>query len=193
MSHDVGPQGETGEPGPAGPQGVPGRAGDPSPDLGRLIATIDSLRADIAGHKAELLVADRRSRWARTAALVGILVGIVGIAVGTGGAIFGVNAQTSADDIARERNDARISGCVQANVTTQRTREALVAGVSVLDVPNPQRTADQQAALDRFIATYTAHVEAALPMRDCSAGGVDAYFARPPADPATTSTTTRKG
>lgn len=153
-------------------------------ELHQLVDKLDELSRDIAAHKAALAVADRRSRWARTAALVGILVGVLGVAVGIGGAIFGVNAQATADDIARERTDARAGACVQANVTTQRTRDALIAGVSVIDVPDPNRSPDRQQAIDRFIANYTAHIEAALPYRDCSAAGIAAYFTHPPADPA---------
>lgn len=186
---EAGPQGETGEKGAAGPRGRTGA----SLDVARLISTIDTLRSDISAHKAALVVADRRSRWARTASLVGILVGIIGVAGGISGVAFGSRAQATSDDLVRARRDTQISGCVQANVTTQRTREALIAGVSLVNAPNPTRSAEQQAAADRFVDAYSRQVDAALPYRDCSQGGIAAYFARPPGDPATTTTTTHPG
>ena len=48
----------------------------------RLIETIDRLEGAFAGHKKALAVAEKRSKYAKSAAIVGILVGILGIAVG---------------------------------------------------------------------------------------------------------------
>lgn len=188
----TGETGRTGRRGAPGQRGATGQTGDPSPDFVRLIATIDTLSRDIGDHKAALVVADRRSRWARTVSVVGICVGILGVAVGIGGALFGMSAQTTADDVGQARRDNLISGCVQQNLTTQRTREALVAGVSVLTNLNPNRTPDEQAAVDEFVRRYTTQVEGALPYRDCSPAGIATYYDHPPADPATiqTSSTT---
>lgn len=185
---ETGETGRTGRRGATGERGATGQTGDPSPDFYRLISTIDALSRDIAGHKDALVVADRRSRWARTASVVGILVGIIGIAVGTGGAIFGASAQATADDLARSRQEGRVAGCVQGNITTQRTRAALVAGVSVLAAPNQGRSESGQAAVDEFVRRYTAQIEQALPYRDCSARGIDIYYDHAPTDPATVQT-----
>lgn len=191
-----GPTGETGATGPPGAPGQRGERGESSPDFVRLITTIDGLSRDIHAHKSALAAADRRSRWARTVAVVGICVGILGVAVGMGGAIFGLNAQTTADDVSQARRDNLVSGCVQANITTQRTRAALVAGVSVLTTLNPDRTAEQQANVDEFVDRYTTSVERALPYRSCSPEGIAAYYDHPPVDPATiqtSSTTNTRG
>lgn len=145
--------------------------------LQNLIASIDKLTVEMHAHKDQLRITDRRSKWARSSAAVGLVVGAVGVAVGLGGLKYG-------HDLASSRRDAQESGCVQANLTTQRIREALAAGVSVLTQPNPSRGEQEQAAVDRFVVEYTNHVNSALPYRDCSDRGIDAYYDHPPVDPA---------
>lgn len=153
-------------------------------ELHHLLETIDALKGEITGLRLILGTADRRSRWARSVAVVGVVVGIIGGAVGLIGVAVGVAAQDTADTNAKVRKETQISACVQANLTTQRTRDALIAGVSVLTQPNPNRGANEQASVDRFVVEYSRHIQAALPYRDCSAGGISAYYANPPIDPA---------
>lgn len=147
------------------------------PDLRRLIGVINDLAQKLEDNKTALAIADRRARWARVVAYVGIATGSVGI-------VYGIGAKGTADDIQASRREASTSGCVQANVSTERTRGALVAGVSVLSAPSPGRTAEDQAALDTFIKQYTDEVERVLPFRDCSDAGIARYINHPPADPA---------
>ena len=162
-------------------------------ELHQLVGTIDGLGREITGLRVALVTADKRSRWARSVAIVGVVAGIIGGAVGIGAVLVGMSARATAHDLADSRREAQVSGCVQANLQTQRTRDALVAGVSVITQPDPRREPAQQAAVDRFVVEYTRNVNNALPYRDCSPGGIKSYYQHPPVDPAlqfaTTSTT----
>lgn len=156
-----------------------------SPDeLHTLLDTTNELAKEMTGLRLALATADRRSRWARTVGTVGVVVGIIGGAVGLLGVAVGVSAQDTADTNAKIRKETQVSACIQSNLTTQRTRDALIAGVSVLTQPNPNRGANEQASVDRFVVEYSRHIQAALPFRDCSSGGITAYFLNPPIDPA---------
>lgn len=156
-----------------------------SPDeYQHLFEAMDTLKGEMTGLRLALVTTDKRARWSRSVAIVGVVVGIVGGAVGLGGVAVGVSAGATADDLASSRREQQQSSCVQANLTTQRTREALIAGVSVLTQPDPRRGANEQASVDRFVVEYTRHVNSALPFRDCRPEGLTAYFENPPIDPA---------
>lgn len=159
-------------------------------ELGQFITTIDQLTREMRVHEQLLETTNKRSRWAQKVAIIGVGVGLTGLAVGIGGIIFGVAAQATADDLAESRRESQVSACIQANETTERTRDALIAGVSVLTQPDARRTDAQQASVDRFVVEYTRHVDGALPFRDCSRRGIDAYYANPPVDPALGGATT---
>lgn len=166
-------------------------------ELVKLVSAIDILNTEVSGLRFAMINADKRAKWARSVAIIGVVAGIIGLTVGFIGVTVGASAQSTADDLAATRTETQISSCIQANVSTQRTKEALKSGVSVLTQPDPRRDSAAQASLDRFIVEYSAKVDAALPFRDCSPRGIAAYFARPPADPALgsglvpTTTTTR--
>ena len=153
-------------------------------ELDVLVHKIDESNHEMARLSARLSTADKRARWARSVAIVGVVAGIIGGAVGAGGVIVGASAQATADDLAESRRETQQSSCVQANVTNHRTRQALIAGVQVLAAPDPRRTEAEQARVDRFVVEYTNSVSASLPYRDCSRRGIDLYFAHPPDDPA---------
>jgi len=145
--------------------------------------------AEMEGLKVQLAGANRRSAAAKNVAVIGIVAAVVGLAIGAGGLVYADKAQDTADDVARiqderraEQADARVSSCIQQNVTTQRTRNALISGVSVLAPGDGEDGASPRVR--EFIAGYTARVEKALPYRDCSPEGIAAYFDKPPGDPA---------
>lgn len=153
-------------------------------ELNTLVHSIDVLNTEVSGLRAAMINADRRARWARSVAIVGVVAGIIGGAVGLGGVMVGASAQRTADDIEVSRQEAGVSSCVQANVQMERTRAALVAGVSVLAQPSdPPRSAAAQERIDEFVRTYTASVEQKLPFRDCSREGIANYLKNPPPDP----------
>jgi hypothetical protein len=153
-------------------------------ELHSLVGTLDSLKSEMTNLRIALATADKRARWARSVAIVGVVVGIVGGSVGLGGVVVGVSARATADDLAQTRKESQVASCVQSNLTTQKTRSALIAGVSVLTQPNPNRGPNEQAGVDRFVVEYTRNVHSALPYRDCSAEGINRYYENPPVDPA---------
>lgn len=153
-------------------------------ELARFIDKTDELTREMQVHEQELRITSRRSERARNVATIGVVAALIGTAVGLGGILIGAGARGTADDLATTRKETQISSCVQANVGTQRTREALVKGVSILSLPDPKRTDAQQAGIDRFVTEYTHSVDAALPYRDCSERGIKLYYANPPDDPA---------
>lgn len=149
-----------------------------------LVSTIDVLNTEVAGLRIAMLTADQRARWARRVAIVGVVVGIIGGAVGFGGILVGASAQETADDIEISRREASVSSCVQQNVQTARTRAALVAGVAVVAAPtDPPRSAASQQRADEFVRTYTDQTNQKLPYRDCSKEGIANYLRNPPPDP----------
>lgn len=153
-------------------------------DAAALVSTIDVLSTEVSGLRAAMINADRRARWARSVAIVGVVVGIIGVVVGLGGVLVGADAQRTADDIEISRREASTSSCIQQNVQTFRTRSALVAGVSVLAQPtDPPRSHAAQERVDEFVRTYTDSVEQKLPYRDCSPEGIKNYLKSPPPDP----------
>lgn len=153
----------------------------------RLIGTIDHLSDDLEDHKEVLVAADKRSRYARRAAIIGIVAGIVGVGVGVWGISVGARAQNTADDVNHltaqsdaEREANKVSSCVQFNVQRKETREAMKLALTSLAPPEANRTEQQRAALE----TYNKSVDLGLPYRDCSSAGIAAYFKSPPRDPA---------
>lgn len=151
-----------------------------SEELSALIAKLDEVTAEMVDHGARLEVTDKRSRKASNTARVGIIVGIIGACVGIGGVLVGVEARATAEELAKSRRESQASGCVQANITTQANRAALVQGLLAIIPPGQEPTESQQEIVRR----YTSQVEAALPFRDCSERGLAAYYDHPPADPA---------
>lgn len=159
----------------------------PPLDFNSLVASLGRAAGEMEGLRDQLAAANRKSASAKNVALIGIAVGVLGVAVGAGGLVYADNAHETADAVAEiqdriiaDRTEARIVSCIQQNVTTERTRNALVAGVSALAPENgaaPER-------LVAFIAQYTEAVEKALPYRRCDPKGIEAYFATPPGDPA---------
>lgn len=160
-------------------------------ELHQLIEKLDVVSEEMATHGAKLAVTDQRSRKARSTATVGVIAAIIGLAVGAGGILVGASARATADDINASRRESRESSCIQANVTTKANREALVNGLLAVFPPGQELSENQKKVVER----YSAQVEEALPYRDCSEKGVNAYFRDPPVDPALppTSTTTTRG
>lgn len=153
-------------------------------ELAHLMVKMDELGHEMAVHGAALKVTDRRSRWARTVGTIGVIAGIIGGVVGAGGVLVGASARATAEDVADARREAQVGSCIQANVTTERSREALVNGLLAILPPGQEPTEKQQEIVDR----YTKQVEEALPFRSCSPAGIEAYLRNPPADPATVQT-----
>ncbi len=153
-------------------------------ELARFISTVDTLTLEMRVHEEKLVATNKRSARAQNVATIGVAVGIFGVVVGLGGILAGLTARATADDLKQARRDGRVATCIQSNLQTQRTREALLSGVSVLTQPDARRGAAEQTALDRFVVEYGRKVDASLPYRDCSERGIEAYYRHPPDDPA---------
>lgn len=158
----------------------------PPIDFGGLVRSLGEATAEMEGLKVQLAGANRRSAAAKNVAVIGIVAAVVGLAIGAGGLVYADKAQDTADDVARiqderraEQADARVSSCIQQNVTTERTRKALIDGVSIL-----ANGGEASPRAEEFVAAYTARVERALGYRDCTPAGIAAYFDKPPGDPA---------
>lgn len=98
------------------------------------------------------------------------------------------------DAVVQQRTDSRVIACQQDNifrVSHNQLSDALVALndalagiISLVNVPNPARTTDQQQTLDHFIDQSNALIAAArqqglaakLPIRDCSIEGVTRFY-----------------
>lgn len=98
----------------------------------------------------------------------------------------GLSARRATEASNRTRAEARVASCQRDNEKALQINAlgAAMGGiVDLVNVPNPNRTAEQQAALDRFLAASHAKLDAArIEYRDCTPEGIDAYLS-------TTSTT----
>jgi hypothetical protein len=143
--------------------------------------SVDGLTVQLKSVQDATMLIEKRRRKGRNI-MTGCLVVLVLAIVST---VWGVS---SVRDNVREneanRAQARISACVQANVTTERQRAALVSSILTFADDPLNLSPGEQALLDR----YTAEVEKQLPYRDCSPEGIDLYYEDPPADPADTGT-----
>lgn len=122
------------------------------------------------------------------------IIGIVGLVLFGLVAGYLTSNRAALDKFKDQRTDSRIIACEQDNgfrmahnrlaESTAGNDDALAAIITSVNVPNPNRTPDQQAALDAFIANAQRQIDTArtaalatrLPTRDCSPDGVDAYY-----------------
>lgn len=141
--------------------------------LDRLESTIKTLNKVLDVHKVEL-------NKAQNVAKVGVIVGIIGIVVGLVGGAVGLDGRSQAQAIKKARTEARTSACIQANVATSGTRNALITGLLVFADDPQHLTPKEQLILN----AYTLQVEKAQPYRDCSNSGIEEYYSNPPDDPA---------
>lgn len=155
----------------------------------KLIKTIGSLELELVAHKKVIVDSEKRSRYAKKAAVIGLGVAIMGIFVGLLGYSAGNKAQKTADDVSaltqdinEDRGSQVIAACVNYNVQRAEVRAALKLSLRALAPVSDAELTERQREL---LAVYNAAVDAGLPFRDCSPAGIAKYFEEPPADPAT--------
>lgn len=92
------------------------------------------------------------------------------------------NDRTSA--ILSARTDARVAACAQDNTRIDQHNalaDSLQHILDTINVPNPNRTPEQQAQVDAFFVDARAAVDRSrVASRDCSPAGVDAYYSPKP-------------
>lgn len=98
------------------------------------------------------------------------------------GSLF-IESRRQYDDIVATRTESRMATCHSDN-TFIANHNALVDAVeqaaALVNQPNPSRTPEQQAAVDRFVANYTATVEhSRVALRDCSPEAIAAFYKHP--------------
>lgn len=146
----------------------------------QLIDDIGDLEEAMTRHRVTVLAADKRSRRARLTALLGTVVAACGLLAAIMAISFGVRADDRADRAERDRQERTVAACVQANVTLQSIRSALVKSIIALVPPGTTLTAAQLATID----AYTVAAARELPYRDCSPEGLATYYKNPPKNPA---------
>jgi hypothetical protein len=86
--------------------------------------------------------------------------------------------------ITASRADARAAACAQDNIRIDQHNalaDSLQHILDTLNVPNPNRTPDQQAKADAFFVDARAAVDRSrVAARDCSPAGLDAYYSPKP-------------
>jgi hypothetical protein len=89
-------------------------------------------------------------------------------------------AQSGVDKIEANRAETRVAACEQDNIRIDqhnKLTEAVRGILTLSNVPNATRTAEQQARIDAFFANSNNLLnETLVPSRDCSPAGLDAYF-----------------
>lgn len=140
-----------------------------------LIQRLDDLSTELDRHRAVVEQARHRSKVAQTLAVI-----TCGLAVAVG--FLAVGVWVAVGDINQTRTEARYTTCVNHNVDFKIIREALRQSILTFADDPDSLTAEEQAALDGYVAALTAGME----YRDCSKSGIDFYYANPPADPALT-------
>lgn len=153
--------------------------------LERLVTSMDALSLRIEEVRDELHKANLRTRILK---VVSVLLAIVLVVVGA--AVYETRQATRT--INTERAERTTIGCVRDNVETAGFRFALVTtlarSISVLAEDPDNLTAQEQAVLDVYTDAARDTAAEALPYRDCSPAGIEAWFSSTPIDPATTTT-----
>lgn len=159
-------------------------------DFGRFFERIDSLTLDMVDLKTSLVKTresvdrvDERAGQMRKVGWASLGTGLVSLIVAALALIGAGNTRQDADDRADEQAQARVSACIQFNAQRQELRETFVGSlVAIMDL-NPPDTPEEDQRRSTIVSTYRGTVEAQLPYRDCSDGGIDRYLSNPPADP----------
>lgn len=152
----------------------------------------------------ELLRGQRR-RWRKWFAAIGVVIALV-VANQVRVENVADDAQDAADKaqeaielVVAQRNDARLSACLDFNETLVENLNGLNDEVQALAVdafadPGSRRTTSQAALVEQFLEAKVRAFEARkVGLRDCSRQGIDDFYARRAAQrqiEATTSTTT---
>lgn len=156
----------------------------PPADITEMLTTMDRLSEEIRAlrkelgeqrelHTRELHTMNVRARRMKILTIILALLVIVGC-------VFTYQNRKTLEDFHTQRTESRRGACIQFNVTTQGQRTALHNALLTF-VPDPDNmTAEQKTSLTKFDDA----VENALPYRDCSDDGIDAYYSDPPPDPA---------
>lgn len=123
---------------------------------------------------------EQRVLWLAIAGGTAVLAGVIGIAIGLAGVNTAGDARDTLAEFLAERTESRAVSCQAENNTAERLN-ALNATVGTIvqsvNTPNPDRSPEQQAVIDHFIAQALDELEHALvPLRDCSPEGIADYF-----------------
>lgn len=154
------------------------------PEIGKLTDVAVNLNEAMAELTGELKAARDDSSWAKRVANVSVAVAVVAVIAAVLGVAYGHEARATANDVASARNEARVSACVQANVSTVGQRSA-ISGVFLV-FAHPDANGALPEAEQAVFAEIEGRVATLLPFRDCTSEGIDLYYATPPADPALT-------
>lgn len=145
-------------------------------DLGRLAAAVDSTRDALVKNReafeARLVASHRKMNWARGAAFLAGIVGVVGI-------FTGYRAQRAVDELHAQRSESRIVSCQKDNDTATKINRLgdAIKQVVTNATTGGQRTPEQQMRVDAFLAeTNNAINHARVDMRDCDPESIDAYY-----------------
>jgi ABC-type branched-subunit amino acid transport system substrate-binding protein len=146
-------------------------------DLGRLAAAVDATTTALVKNREafeqRLVASHRKMNWARGAAFLAGVAGVIGI-------FTGVRAQNAVDEMRRQRAEARITACKADNDTAEkinRLGDAFKQIITFATPPNPNRTPEQQMRLEQFVAQADGAVDdAKVDDRDCSPAGIEAYY-----------------
>jgi hypothetical protein len=153
---------------------MPDRTLPTQTQVDELLAAIAALNDEIELHRRDLRRMNFRNRL--LAVTAGLLTAAL-IAV----AVVVVHNERTLRAVNRSREERTAINCVRDNVAIEGQREALIDSILTFAADPSHLTEAELAALDE----YTEAVEIALPFRDCSAEGIDAYFDTIPDDPAT--------
>lgn len=156
------------------------RRTDDSQQIRELIDTIRDVEGAIVDHREQLIITDRRSRWARRQSITSLIAAIIGIAIGIG--VFKL-----ANDIVDQRDDSRKISCVQANVNALRSRladhdSALITADNI--APPQLRDKEVQSRVEFYVYQQDTKSQLRNPFRDCSKEGIAGFLHTPQRDPA---------
>ena len=139
-------------------------------EVAKATAAVDAQR--VAAKEAKK-AADRKDRNLRIGVFVAACVGLVGV-------FAGFRAQDAIDKANASRDEARIARCRADNDVASKINHLgdAMRNVVNLAVPsNPERTPEQQARVEEFLANSNAALdEARVPARDCSPEAIEEFY-----------------
>ncbi len=178
-------------------------------DADRLLNEVRKLLGEFVLVRSLAQSLSKRVEWLQPAAVIGVIVGLLGLGVGISGlvaassathdadqaSISAATANASAAKISEERANSAVNLCTDFNRFATNHNHLVDNMENVIRnaaTPRPDWTPAQQAAAEKFVSDNIATLETSrVPPRDCSSAVAQAFYNnQQPVDSTTTTTTT---
>ena len=127
------------------------------------------VRSEVESNEKRVRASQEAKRRTHAVAVGGVIVGLLGLAVGSAALVAGTKAQDAVDLVVQQRTEARLTQCVEDN----KGRAADRASILALATPEALARAEEDPARLQVAVNFLA---ALRPDRSCEAGDIAAYY-----------------